>query len=138
MVEILLGVWLTCFIFSAMVTAWNVWYIRNTARSTAVRTLNWNLKKVGLYWSLSSESTHSILEGNPKAELKKIIRNYLLLGCLGFFSVIGFLLLTVVSLSMRFLVSRQAKIILASELTTVPELEAEAVQKIVDSVKAAH
>lgn len=138
MIEILVGVWIACFILSALITAINIRTVLNTARSTQVRTLNWNLKKIDMFWSMSSEAIHPLTENSVQLDLKKTLRNYLLLGCLGFFSVIGFVLLLVVSISMRMLTSRQARRILSSNLTTMPDLENSMVQQLVEELKSAH
>jgi hypothetical protein len=133
MIEIIAGVWATCFLVSLPITFWNVRSVVQKAQSPQFKTLNSNLSKIGLYWSVSSESFQPLNERHAKDDVRKAMRSYMLIGGLGIFSVIGLLLLIAVSLSMHFLVSRTAQRVFESELTKNPNLDTHATQELVAS-----
>lgn len=136
MVEILGFIWLTCFILSGIITGLNIWSVVKMSKSSEFKVLNENLAKIEMFWSLSSENVQPLNEGNSEADVKKVIRTYILLGGLGFFSLIGFSILFVVSLSMRMLVGRAAKALLRSPLTTDTGLSVESIKTLVDTFTA--
>ncbi|MBS1969531.1 MAG: hypothetical protein JSU04_04465 [Bdellovibrionales bacterium] len=134
MIEIIAGVWATCFLISLPITFWNVRSVVQKAKSPQFKTLNLNLAKVGMFWSLSSDGFQPLGERTAKDDTRKAMRSYMLIGGLGIFSVIGLLLLIAVSLSMHLLVNRTAQRVFASELTQNPNLDAEATQALVTSL----
>jgi hypothetical protein len=133
MIEIIAGVWLSCFLLSLPITFWNTRSVLKKSRSPQFKTLNKNLEKVGLFWSLSSEAFLPRAEKSSEVDVRKALRSYLLIGCLGIFSVIGLLLLIAVSLSMHLLVNRTAERVFASELAKNPDLDVQATQELVSS-----
>lgn len=133
MIEIIAGVWATCFLISLPITFWNVRSVVQKAKSPQFKTLNLNLAKVGMFWSLSSDGFQPLGERNAKDDTRKAMRSYMLIGGLGIFSVIGLLLLIAVSLSMHLLVNRTAQRVFESELTKNPNLDAQATQALVAS-----
>lgn len=133
MIEIIAGVWATCFLISLPITFWNVRSVVQKAKSPQFKTLNLNLAKVGMFWSLSSDGFQPLGERTPKDDTRKAMRSYMLIGGLGIFSVIGLLLLIAVSLSMHLLVNRTAQRVFASELTKNPNLDPKATQDLVAS-----
>lgn len=133
MIEIIAGVWATCFLISLPITFWNVRSVVSKAKSLQFKTLNLNLAKIGMFWSLSSDGFQPLGERNSQDDVRKAMRSYMLIGALGIFSVIGLLLLIAVSLSMHLLVSRTAQRVFESELTKNPNLDPKATQDLVSS-----
>ncbi len=133
MIEIIAGIWLACFLISLPITFWNVRSVVSKAKSVQLKILNLNLAKIGMFWSLSADGFQALGEKNPKEDIRKAMRSYILIGGLGIFSVIGLLLLIVVSLSTHLLVSRTTQRVFESELSHNSDLDARATQELVTS-----
>lgn len=132
MLEIIVGVWVGSLAISIIITGLNIWYAYKLTKSPKYLVLNKNLAKVDSYWSLSNENFKNFSEGSAKDDEKKQVRNFLLLGSLGFLSAIGLFFLIVLTLSLQFLVkSRLTRHVFRSELATNPELTAADVTKLV-------
>ena len=134
MVEILIGAWVISLVLSVPLTMWNINSVLKISRSTELKTLNANLVKVGLFWSLSNETFWPLEELTPEEDFKKSVRGYLLLGALGLFSVLGLLILFVVSVSIHKLIrNRTAESVFKSELSRRPDLEVKSIEALVNS-----
>jgi hypothetical protein len=137
MIEIIAGVWLTSFALSIPITALNVRYAYKLARSAKYAMLNQNLAKIGLYWSLSSESFKSVSEGSALKDEQSAARSYLFMGALGLLSAFGLLFLIILTLSLQFLVkNRLTRRVFHSALTSDTSLSAEEITKLVANLKA--
>lgn len=135
MVEILLGAWLASLVLSLPLTAWNIGSVLKLARSKKLLNLNENLKKLGLFWSITRENFQSLEQSNPEDDAKKSIRNFILLGALGLFSVLGLFILFVVTVSIHKLIrNRTAEQIFKSELAQKQNLEPKQVETLVASL----
>lgn len=135
MIEIIAAVWLVSFLLSVPITIWNIRSAFNAARLPQMKTLNANLEKIDLFWSLSQESIRPLGEMTPQEDLKEMIRSYLFMGSLGLLSIPGTLLLFAISFSMQKLIKHRAtEKILNSELAKVTTLDSANVKVILDSL----
>lgn len=108
MVEIIVGVWLACFCLSMIVVAINFNWTRKKLQSRKLKNLNTNLEKVGLYWSNSQGTFATLTPEAIDADARKTQRVNLFMAFLGLWSVIGFLLLLIVVVSVH-MVARSRK-----------------------------
>lgn len=123
MIEIIAGVWLTSLLLSIPITAWNIHTVLQSKRSPKYTVLNSNLAKIGLFWSLSGEQFMPLAKGNPDDDARKLLRTYLIIGCLGFLSLLGLIFLSIVTVSLHVLVkSRKADRVMKSELAINADL----------------
>lgn len=137
MVEIILAVWLTCFVLSMTVVSINFYVTRKQLRSQTLKTLNLNLQKMGMYWSNSSSDFLALTPEAIETDAKKTLRNTLFIGFLGLASVPGFLLLTAVVLSIHFLARPRREIAtFQSALAKDSSLSRENVEELVREISA--
>jgi len=134
MIEIIAGVWLGSFLLSALLTASNIGSVFHAVRNPRYNLLNANLKKMGLFWSLSSEDFLPLGELNPEEDARKLRRNFLLMGGLGFLSFPGFFFLAIITASMRWLKSRKAQRVFRSDLAHAPDLDAAQVKTLIEEI----
>lgn len=134
MVEILLLIWISCLVFSVPLTIWNIHSVLKVARSEEVAILNENLKPFKLYWSLSQDDFIPIESLSPADDLRKAVINFVLLGLLGFFSIIGLVILFVVSLSLHFFIrNRRVENVFKSNLSRIRNLDPNEAQSLLIS-----
>lgn len=139
MIELIGGLWLASLFLSFLITASNVHYATKLSRSLKYKTLNYNLKKVGLYWNLNNESFTELGHSSPEAEAQKSIRSYIYLALLGLLSILGLFLLIITSYSLRELAkSRLTVAVFKSELTKNKELTAEQVRAFITEIQQQH
>ena len=136
MIEIIAGVWLGSFVLSALLTASNIGSVFRATRNPRYLLLNSNLQKWGLFWSLSSEDFQALGEMNPQEDARKLRRNFLIMGGLGFLSFPGFFFLAVITASMRFLKGRKSQRVFRSDLAHAPDLDAAKVKVLIDEINA--
>jgi hypothetical protein len=123
MIEIIAGVYLTCFALSWILIFWHFSFVSRELKSTKLVTLNHNLEKVGYFWSHSRGAIEKLGEFTAADDQKKSRRGVLWLGIFAFWSVPGFLILLAVILSLRFsFSSRKERAVLQSALAQNPEL----------------
>lgn len=108
MVEIIFGVWLTCFFLSMIVVAINFNWTRKKLNSRKLRNLNTNLEKIKMFWSNSQGDFAPLTADSIQSDAKKTQKTHLLMAFLGLWSVVGFLLLLVVVISVH-LIARSRK-----------------------------
>jgi hypothetical protein len=139
MIEIALGIWFTCFTLSMTVVSINFFLTRRQLQSPQLKTLNLNLQKIGLFWSNTNADFSAIAEDAIEKDAKKTLRNSLLIGFLGLASIPGFLLLTAVVISVRFLArSRKEVATFRSALTSDAALEKSDVENLVNELRLIH
>jgi hypothetical protein len=135
-IEIILGVWLVCFCLSAIVTRFGYYLTYKKLTSQSLSNLNTNLKKIHLFWSNSSSDFTPLTEGAVEADAKKALRTSLLVGFLGVASVVGFILLFLVVISVHFLArSRKERATFRSALTDDTSLSAQEVEALVQDLR---
>lgn len=131
MIEIVIGLWLISFILSMLLIAWNYKATLQQVSSQKLKALNHNLKKIGYYWSVSNENFDKYEEGIIEKDRSLALRSNLFLGLLGLASVLGFILLLAIILSLRFLIkNRRTTTVFHSALTEDENLSAEEVKKL--------
>lgn len=139
MVEIIIGVWLTCFCLSMIVVAINFNWTRKKLQSRKLKTLNSNLEKIGQFWSNSQGNFATLTAESIQADAKKTQRVNLLMAFLGLWSVIGFLLLLVVVASVHMLArSRKEIATFQSALAEDPTLARAQVEVLVRELGEIH
>ncbi len=132
MIEIIVGVWLTSFLLSMMVVAFNYYITRQRLQSARLQTLNFNLAKVDMYWSNTLANFSALTPNAIDADYKKTLRNTLLLGFLGFASLLGLVLLIVIVASLHTLArSRKEVSTFRSELGSEKNLSVSEVHHLV-------
>ncbi|QDK38172.1 hypothetical protein [Bdellovibrio sp. NC01] len=138
MIEIVLGVWFACLSLSAIVVSINFYLTRKQLQSRSLQILNQNLVKIDLFWSNSNADFNTLTENAIQLDARKTLRNTLLVGFLGIASVPGFLLLTAVVLSVRFLArSRKEVATFRSELAE-RDLSKDEVERLVSELRHIH
>jgi hypothetical protein len=133
MVEIIVGVWLTCLILSTFVVSFNYHLTRKRLKSERLKTLNLNLGKVDMYWSNSLANFAPLTEDAIAMDASKTLRNTLLMGLLGLASLIGLIFLITMVLSLHFLARTRKEIAtFRSPLATDKNLNPSEVQNLVN------
>lgn len=131
MVEVIIVIWLTCFILSSALVTWNYFSTIQKLKSKSLINLNANLKKIDMYWSVSNENFEKLEMDSVQKDKAQALRSSLFLGFLGLASVIGFLLLLAIVLSLRFLIKERRTIaVFKSELTKNSELSKDQVENL--------
>jgi hypothetical protein len=139
MIEILATVYLISMILSFSLVTWHYISTKRQLRSSRLKNLNRNLYAVGLYWSHSNGSFADLNAGSVEEDEKKSLRNVLWLALLGFFSVLGFLLLAAVIFSIRYLArSRLEVAVLDSALALQMNLPEDQVATLVEQFKSSY
>lgn len=130
MVEIVVGIYIISFVLSLGLVAWNYTAVSKELKSNSLATVNFNLEKIGLFWSMSREDFSARADPlDIERDAKASLRSTLLLGLLAFGSFIGFFLLLSITLVMRLLKSnRKGRAVFQSELSKNKELSADQVQ----------
>lgn len=135
MIEILFFLWLASLLLSLPITALNFCYAYKLAKSAKYSVLTRNLAKIGLYWSLRTETFAELKNGSPDLDARKAMRTYLQLGGLGFLSVPGLLFLILLSFSLTVLAkSRLARNVFRSELVRNSKLSSEEIGRLVSEL----
>jgi hypothetical protein len=131
MVEIIVTVYITSFLLSMCLVAWNFTAVSRQVRSESLRRVNANLGKIGFFWSMTREDFCRIGEFTIEGDAKSALRSTLMLGLLSLGSAIGFFLLLAITLTMRLLKSnRRGRAVFHSALATNADLSAEQVQAL--------
>ena len=131
MIEVLAAIYVTSFILSMMLVAWNYVVLSRQLRSESLLSINSNLKKIGMFWSVSSEDFSSLHESSIEKDASSALRSTLMLGILGLGSALGFALLLVITLTMRLLkTNRRGRAVFHSALANDPNLATDQVQKL--------
>jgi hypothetical protein len=131
MIEVLAAIYVTSFALSMMLVAWNYVVLSKQLRSESLSHINRNLKKIGMFWSVSSEDFSSLLESSIEKDASSALRSTLMLGILGLGSALGFVLLFVITLTMRLLkTNRRGRAVFHSALAKDPNLAPEQVQQL--------
>lgn len=133
MIEIIVAVWITCFCLSMITVAFNYYFTRKKLFSNALKNLNVNLEKVGLYWSNSSADFLPLSLNSVQTDASKTLKNTFLLGALGLASVPGFLLLVITVLSIHLLArSRKERATFNSALVQNSDLSRSEVENLIN------
>lgn len=133
MVEIIVGVWLVSLIISIFVVSFNYQLTRKRLKSERLRTLNFNLAKVEMYWSNSLANFAPLTADAIEIDAKKTLRNTLMMGLLGLASLIGLIFLVILVLSLHFLARSRKEIgTFRSRLATDKNLSQNEVQNLVN------
>jgi len=131
MVEVIIAVWLSCFILSSALVTWNYLSTVKKLKSKSLIVLNQNLKKIDLYWSVSNENFEKLEADSVQRDMSQALRSSLFLGILGLASLIGFLLLLAIVISLKFLIKERRTItVFKSELTKNPDLSKKDVESL--------
>jgi hypothetical protein len=110
MIEILASVYIVSMILSVSLVSWHYSSTRRQLQSNRLKNLNRNLSELGMFWSHSNGTFESFNEGTIEEDRRRSLKNILWLGGLSFFSVIGFLLLTAVIFSVRYLAKSRLEV----------------------------
>lgn len=136
MIEILLGVWFVSFCLSMMTLIYGFTLTRKKLHSSKLQNVNANLEKVGLFWSNAISDFAPLKENAVRLDQKKTLRSALMIGLLSLGSVLGFLLLFIVTISVHFIApSRKEKAMFRSALANDPNLTSDQVTRVVDELK---
>jgi len=131
MVEVMLIVWFTCFVLSSALVTWNYLSTVRKLKSKSLLTLNANLRKIDMYWSVTNENFEKFDVDSVEKDISQALRSAIFLGFLGLASVLGFLLLLAIVLSLRFLIkNRKTVAVFKSELTKNAELSKDQVENL--------
>jgi Na+-transporting methylmalonyl-CoA/oxaloacetate decarboxylase gamma subunit len=110
---------------------WNYFSTIQKLKSKSLINLNANLKKIDMYWSVSNENFEKLEMDSVQKDKAQALRSSLFLGFLGLASVIGFLLLLAIVLSLSSLIKERRTIaVFKSELTKNSELSKDQVENL--------
>ena len=136
MVEIVLGVWIVCFILSMCLVTWNYFSILKKLKSSRLINVNLNLKKINQYWSVTNENFETLEQDCIEKDKARALKSAIMLGFLGLTSFIGFLLLLAIVVSLRFLIKeRRTTAVFQSELAKNSHLLESEVESIYKSIR---
>jgi hypothetical protein len=131
MIEALAAIYVTSFVLSMTLVGWNYVVLSKQLRSESLAQINHNLKKIGKFWSVSSEDFSSLLESSIDKDARSALRSTLMLGIIGLGSAPGFVLLLVITLTMRLVkTNRRGRAVFHSALAKDPNLGPEEVQQL--------
>ena len=138
MIEIMVGVFLGSFCLSTLLSVWNFVAVSRLLKSKSLKIVNGNLEKVGMFWSMNADNFKKLEEGAVEKDGKRLVRSTLMLACLSLFSLFGFVLLLILTVSMRVLrTDRKTKALFQSALAKQTELSEGAVRDLVTEVSRA-
>jgi hypothetical protein len=109
-IEIIVGVWLTSFVLSMFIVSFNYHLTRKRLNSESLKTLNFNLGKVDMYWSNSLANFAPLTQDAVEHDAAKTLRNTLYMGFLGLASLLGLVLLSVIVVSLHYLARSRKEI----------------------------
>ena len=110
---------------------WNYTAVSRLLKSKSLSQVNANLGKIGYFWSMTREDFCNLEELSKEADAKSALRSTLMLGLLGFLSVLGLVLLFAITLTMRLLRSnRRGRAVFSSSLVSNPHLSSQEVRTL--------
>jgi hypothetical protein len=135
MIEIIAGVYAASAFLSLTLTLLNYWATRSLLRSSQMSLLNENLGRINKFWSTSNSEIATLVRGQPQTDHRKSLQHVLWLGLLGLGSAPGFILLLIISVSLRYLARpRLEKKLLNGPLAQGPMQDARAVTDYLQSI----
>lgn len=125
MIEVIAGLFVTCFVLSWIVTGlFLVSVFERRFKSKNLQTLNLNLQKIGLLWSLRNDEFVSQEKTSINKDRGAARRSILMMTALfSLLSVLGFICNLIMLLSLGFLARSRREIeVLSSQLSMNPNL----------------
>ena len=135
MIEIFLFIYCSSLLLSGLLLIWNIQSVRRQLHSSELKTLNSNLKKINLFWSLSNDSLQLLETQSYENDHQMAYRSCFLTGLLGFASFPGFFLYLVLTLSLALVESKLKMGLLSSVLCKAENLPVDQVETILKKIK---
>lgn len=137
MIEIIIGAWVISLILSAILGLINLQLNLKFLKSTKLKNLQANLKKIELLWLPSNGSLTHLDNSLQVEDYNKVIKQCWLLMILSLFSILGLLLMVLAFIGIHFFGKTRTEIaIFNSPLVANPELNPKETQKILEHLGA--